>query len=71
LPFKQTPVGFEEKHLSLSNQKKPKVIVYAEGNYKIKEASSLLDFNPDEEHLAHVCPIEINEELLTKTVNLF
>lgn len=71
LPFKQTPVGFEEKYLSLSTQRRPKVIVYAEGNYKIKEASSLLDFNPEEEPLAHVCPIEINEELVTKTVNLF
>ena len=71
LPFKQSPVQFEEKLLSLSTQRRPKVIVYAEGNYKIKEASSLLDFDPEEEPLAHVCPIEMNEELLTKTVNLF
>lgn len=71
LPFRQTPVGFEEKLLSLSTQRRPKVIVYAEGNYKIKEASSLLDFNPEEEPLAHVCPIKMNEKLLTKTVNLF
>jgi putative transposase len=70
LPFKQSPNQFEEKLLSLNTQRRPKVIVYAEGNYKIKEASSLLDFDPEEEPLAHVCPIKMSEVLLTKTVNL-
>jgi putative transposase len=69
LPIRQSPVKFEEEILSLTTQRRPKVIVYAEGNYKIKEASSLLDFNPEEEPRAHVCPIKMNEELLTKTVN--
>ena len=66
LPFKQSPVKFEENIISLTTQRRPKVIVYAEGNYKIKEASSLLDFNPEEEPLAHVCPIESNGELINK-----
>lgn len=54
-----SPMEFEKELLDLSNRKRPKVIIYAEGNYKIKEASSLLDFKPEEELQAHNCPIVI------------
>jgi len=56
LPNRMTPIDFE-KMLSLGNQKRPRVIIYAEGNPKIKEASSLLYFKPEEEPQAHICPI--------------
>ncbi len=38
LPNKQSPVAFEEKLISLSTQRRPKAIIYADGNYKIKQA---------------------------------
>ena len=57
LPNKMPPIEFEKNLLSLSDQRRPKVIVYADGNDKIKEVSNLLDFRPEKEPLAHVCPI--------------
>ena len=59
LPGKVTPVKFEKSLVDLTSQKRPTVIIYAEGNYKIKVASSHLDFKPKREPLAHNCPIEI------------
>jgi hypothetical protein len=56
---KLTPVQFEKSLLDLTSQKRPTVIIYAEGNYKIKVASSHFDFKPKEGILAHNCPIEI------------
>ncbi len=70
LPDKITPVEFEKKLLNLHSQKRPMVIIYADGNCKIKEASSHLDFMPEKEPQAHNCPIVINNNCLTKTVNL-
>lgn len=52
-----SPTQFKEKLLSLSPQERPTVIIYAEGNYKVKVASSHIDFTPREEPLAHNCPI--------------
>lgn len=60
LPGHKTPVEFEESLINLGSQKKPTVIIYAEGNYKIKVASSHFDFEPKEGLLAHNCPIVIN-----------
>lgn len=59
LPGKTTPAQFENSLLDLTSQKRPTVIIYAEGNYKIKVASSHFDFKPKEGSLAHNCPIEI------------
>lgn len=70
LPGKSAPVEFENKLLSLYSQKRPTVIIYADGNCKIKEALSHLDFMPEKDPRAHNCPIEINNDCLTKTVNL-
>lgn len=60
LPGKQSPREFERSLLHLSTQNRPKVIVYTEGNYKIKVASSHFDFNPETEPQDHVCPMVIN-----------
>jgi hypothetical protein len=59
LPGKTTPARFEKSLLDLTSQKRPTVIIYAEGNYKIKVASSHFDFKPKEGSPAHNCPIEI------------
>ena len=55
-----SPEEFKKNLLNLKTQERPMVIIYAEGNYKVKEASNHLNFNPREEPLAHNCPIVIN-----------
>lgn len=57
LPGRNTPVSFEKTLVNLSDQKRPTVMVYAEGGYKIQEALSLLDFRPEKDTLVQVCPI--------------
>lgn len=59
LPNWMSPLEFEQYLLVLGSQRRPKVIIYAEGNYKIKEALSLHDFKPKQEPQAHNCPIVI------------
>ena len=59
LPGRQTPLEFDKSLLDLVSQRRPTVIIYAEGNYKIKAASSRFDFKPKREPLAHNCPIEV------------
>jgi len=60
LPGKQSPRQFEKQLLNLSTQNRPKVIVYTEGNSKIRAALSRPDFNPDTEPQVHVCPMVID-----------
>ena len=60
LPRKLTPNQFEAQLLYLDTQNRPKVIVYAEGNPKIRTASSRSNFNPETEPQDHVCPMVIN-----------
>ena len=60
LPGKQSPMQFENQLLNLTTQNRPKVIVYTEGNSKIRMASSHPDFNPETEPQAHVCPMVID-----------
>lgn len=57
---KYSPLQFKENVLNLNTQERPKVIIYAEGNYKVKVASSHHNFNPRKEPQAHNCPIVIN-----------
>jgi len=52
-----SPVEFEKYLVNLASPKRPKVIIYAEGKDKTREASSLHSFKPKEEPLAHNCPI--------------
>lgn len=60
LPGKQSPRQFEKQLLNLSTQNRPKVIVYAEGNSKIRAALSRPDFYPETEPQVHVCPMVID-----------
>jgi len=60
LPGKVSPRKFERQLLHLSTQNRPKVIVYTEGNSKIRAASSRPDFNPETEPQVHVCPMVLN-----------
>lgn len=57
LPSRQSPRVFEKQLLHLSPQNRPKVIVYTEGNSKIRAASSRPDFSPETEPQDHVCPM--------------
>lgn len=57
---KFSPLEFREKLLVLNSQEMPEVIIYADGNYKVKVASSHLDFKPRKSHEAPICPIVIN-----------
>ena len=58
---KFSPLEFKEKVLSLDAKRRPMAIIYAAENFKIKEASSLLDFSQKERPQAHNCPLEVNE----------
>lgn len=59
LKNRDSPLKFKASIVNLDTQERPKVIIYAEGNYKVKEASSHLDFNPKKEPQAHNCPMEV------------
>jgi transposase InsO family protein len=57
LPKGLSPVNFEKSLIDLNDQKRPKVIIYADGKNKIGKALSLPDFRPEEDPLVHICPI--------------
>jgi hypothetical protein len=57
LPQRSAPQNFETKCLSLSDQDKLTVIVYAEGNDKLRRVSNSSEFRPRTRPLAHACPI--------------
>lgn len=54
---KKIPMVFDSELIYLSNQNRPKVIVYADGNAKNERVSNSLIFKPDTEPQVHVCPI--------------
>ncbi len=58
---KFSPLEFKEYLVALGTKKRPKVIIYAEGNKELKKAFSHLEFDPKKEPLAHNCPIRENE----------
>lgn len=60
LPSRLSPDSFDKKLLDLYGQKRPKIIIYADGNKTVKQASSQLDFSSDQEPRAPNCPIENN-----------
>jgi putative transposase len=62
LPGRTTPEQFEKNLITLSSQKRPKVIVYTEGNPRIKEALSILDSLPEKDLQAPVCPMAFYKE---------
>ncbi len=57
LPDNLSPVKFERLLLDLYSQKRPKVIIYAEGKNKTEMPSRHLCFKPEEEPQAHNCPM--------------
>lgn len=57
LPNKLSPIKFEEKILTLNHQKRPKVIVYADGKKTMQHAEGMLSGLPEKALQAHVCPI--------------
>lgn len=59
-----SPLGFKNHILTLNDQEKPTVIIYADGNYKVEEASSLFDFRPRREPQAPICPMVIGKNEL-------
>lgn len=56
---KLSPTEFRRSLLNLNAQERPRMIIYAEGKEKLKEASSLYEFCPREEPQNHNCPIGI------------
>ena len=56
---KSTPDHFAEKLRTWSCQKRPMVIVYAEGNQKIKAALTCFNLTQEKTLRAQVCPIEV------------
>ncbi len=60
LPQRKPPRQFAKELVGLSDQDRPAVIVYAEGQFKIKGASSPNDFRPRTGPTIHVCPIVNN-----------
>jgi putative transposase len=59
---KTTPLLFEKEIVNLDRQKRPTVIVYAEGKPEIKWASSPLDFLPEKTLRVPVCPMLTNSQ---------
>lgn len=55
----KTPKEFKRYVINLDTQERPMTIIYADGNYKIKEALNHHSLNPNEEPQAHNCPIEL------------
>ena len=60
LPNRVSPKQFEKELVNLNDQDRPEEIVYSEGNYKIKGASSPNDFRPRTGPKVPVCPIVNN-----------
>lgn len=54
---KYSPYEFRRNLLNLSVQERPRMIIYAEGKEKLKEASSLSKYSPREVPQNHNCPI--------------
>jgi putative transposase len=57
LPRKLTPNQFDAQLLYLDTQNRPKVIVHTEGNPKLKATFRSLEFYPETEPHALVCPM--------------
>jgi len=60
LPNGMSPNEFDKYLVNLETQKRPTLIIYAEGNYKVKVAYSHPDFITQKRPRAHNCPIGIN-----------
>lgn len=59
LPRNYTPVHFAQASVHLATQNRPKVIIYTDGKPKLKSAFSQLEFYPETEPQAPICPMVI------------
>lgn len=57
LPGKSNPITFEKTIVNLNYQNRPKVIVYTDGNQKLKTISNRLELLPETEPQDPVCPM--------------
>jgi len=57
LPGKISPNAFEKEILTLNYQRRPKVIIYAEGKDTTRHANTMLCSLPKKALQAHICPI--------------
>lgn len=57
LPNKYSPNRFEEEVLTLSYQKRPKVIIHADGKRSTRHANNMVYSLPEKALQAHICPI--------------
>lgn len=69
LPKSLSPEKYEEKILHLTYQKRPKVIIHADGNKRVRLALSHPDSLPEKDLQAPICPLATESDCLTKTVN--
>lgn len=60
LPGKQTPKQFAQAYLNLNTQNRPKVIIYTDGNPKLKSVLNRLEFYPETEPQVPICPMVYN-----------
>jgi len=59
LPKYQCPEEFARQLVHLTTQNRPTVIIYTEGNKKLKATSRCLEFYPETEPRAPICPMVI------------
>lgn len=57
LPGKQSPDQFVKTYVNLKTQNRPKVIIYTDAKPKLKSAFSRLEFYPETEPQAPICPM--------------
>lgn len=57
LPNRYSPNKFEEEVLTLNHQKRPKVIIHADGKCSTQHANSMVCSLPEKALQAHICPI--------------
>lgn len=67
LPDRMTPVDFEEKLINLTYQERPIETVFAEGYPSVQQVGVRMEYNANGSLPVHACPIEINQDFLTKS----
>ena len=57
LPFKMTPMEFENYIVNLKYKQRPKATIYADANCSIRHEYDLSKYFPNKETKAHICPL--------------
>ena len=66
LPDRMAPVELEKKLIDLTNGNRPKETVFAEGYPSVQQVGERMELKANEPLPVHACPIEINQDFLTK-----